>query len=177
MRIGSAVAASICTDTCTTPTLSGVASSPDMMCCSQVSNSNCDQGFKPSTRQACNKSPCAVANPGLTLGFTAWGECSVQCGSGYSSRTAYCMNPYGLLADVSMCGNYTGRHLQVVLLHKLIVTCQLLHGCGTVCCAGIHLQPDRLGCLYWLWTTHFCSTAIQQGFSTGGALLLLHHAT
>lgn len=78
-------------------------------CCSQVSNSNCDQGFKPATRQACNKTPCAVADPGLTLGFTAWGECNVQCGSGYSSRTAYCMNPYGNLADLSMCGNYTGR--------------------------------------------------------------------
>lgn len=78
-------------------------------CCSQVSNGNCDQGSKPATRLACNQVPCAVSDPGLTLGFTAWGECGVQCGSGYSQRTAYCMNPYGALADLSMCSNYSGE--------------------------------------------------------------------
>ena len=77
-------------------------------CCSQVSNGNCDQGYKPVTRLACNQVPCAVSDPGLTLGFTAWGECGVQCGTGFSQRTAYCMNPYGALADLSMCSNYSG---------------------------------------------------------------------
>ena len=78
-------------------------------CCSQVSNGNCDQGFKPLTRLPCNQVPCAVSDPGLTLGFTAWGECGVQCGSGFSQRTAYCINPYGALADLSMCSNYSGE--------------------------------------------------------------------
>ncbi len=77
-------------------------------CCSQVSNGNCDQGSKPLTRLPCNQVPCAVSEPGLTLGFAAWGECGVQCGSGFSQRTAYCMNPYGALADLSMCSNYSG---------------------------------------------------------------------
>ena len=101
---------------------------PVSWCCSQVSNSNCDQGFKPATRQACNRTPCAVADPGLVLGFTAWGECNVQCGSGYSARTAYCTNAYGSLADLSMCGNYTGKsatsHLQLTcsMSSRVLVT-------------------------------------------------------
>ncbi|DBA71983.1 TPA: hypothetical protein ACH3X2_010728 [Trebouxia sp. C0005] len=78
---------------------------------SQVSNGNCDQGSKPLTRLPCNQVPCAVSDPGLTLGFTAWGECGVQCGSGFSQRTAYCINPYGALADLSMCSNYSGTQL------------------------------------------------------------------
>ncbi|KAL3138790.1 hypothetical protein ABBQ32_005632 [Trebouxia sp. C0010 RCD-2024] len=75
---------------------------------SRVSNGNCDQGFKPAVSTSCNQTPCAVSGSGLTLGFTDWGECSVQCGSGYSQRTAYCINPFGALADLTMCGNYSG---------------------------------------------------------------------
>lgn len=80
--------------------------------CSQISNGNCDQGFKPTVSASCNQTPCAVSDSGLTLGFTDWGGCNVQCGSGYSQRTAYCMNPNGALADLSMCGNYSGEHMQ-----------------------------------------------------------------
>ena len=81
--------------------------------CSQVSNGNCDQGFKPTVSTSCSQTPCAVSDFGLALGFTDWGACDVQCGSGYSQRTAYCMNPYGALADLSMCGNYSGEYLHL----------------------------------------------------------------
>lgn len=148
--------------------------------CSRVSNGNCDQGFKPAVSTSCSQTPCAVSGSGVTLGFTEWGECSVQCGSGYSQRTAYCINPFGALADLSMCGNYSGVHhdplpLTIPLFPSSTLSWShlglwLIYMCGNH--AGVHRKVSFLslspfsGSFVGLWLLYLCVATPQMCIST-----------
>ena len=68
----------------------------------------------PTVRLICSI-PSQIQQRGLSLAFTAWGECSSACGPGLSLRQSYCEDSYGNLADPTGCQAYNSMLLPLLI--------------------------------------------------------------
>ena len=85
---------------------------------SQVSSSQCTAFDQPSVSRACGSTPCSVAAPNVSIVYAPWTLCDSPCGSGagYADRSASCVSVQGWLTGVDECPEYSGAHVESVVV-------------------------------------------------------------
>ena len=106
----------------------------------QVSDLECATVSKPTLIEGCQAAACTSASYSFVT--QPWGGCSVSCGNGFQTRSAYCIGSNSAAVDDSMCLSSSAAPLTqqacampACITHSFVTT--LWASCSVSCGSGV----------------------------------------